>query len=93
MDACDNEIEAGKHMIGVVERSVRQDVRLDTFEDAETCSKAAVQTINFRMLGFDLPYRKPARVMRRLRVVAHPEIPVTPLTRRLRHLLERGNAV
>ena len=35
MDACNDEVEAGKHIIGVVERPVRQDVQLDSVEDAE----------------------------------------------------------
>jgi len=33
MDARDHEIEAFQHVLGVVERSVRQDVGLDAFED------------------------------------------------------------
>ena len=64
MHACHDEVEAGKDVIGIVERTVSQDVGFNAFEDAEFVTVSLVEAVDLGMLLFNLFDGKPARVVR-----------------------------
>ena len=59
VDARHHEIEARQDVIRIIERTVRQDVRFNAFEDAEAPPVAFVETVDLRVLRFDLLEDKP----------------------------------
>ena len=54
VDARDHEVEALQHLIPIVERSVRQNVGLDAFENPKIFAEMLVQTVRFPVLLRDL---------------------------------------
>ena len=66
MDARDHKIEAFQHVVLIVERSVRQNVGLDAFEDPKILAEALVQAVRFPVLLRDLVDRETAGIMRGL---------------------------
>src|SRR5262245_57160288 len=49
MHARDDKVEAGKNLVGIIERAVRQDVGLDPFEDSESRPIPFVETVNIEI--------------------------------------------
>lgn len=43
VNACHNEVEALHHLVGIVERSINQNVGFDALEDPETLAEALVE--------------------------------------------------
>ena len=59
VNACDDEIKAPKHVLRIIERSVRQDVRLDPFENTKPTAVLPVECIRVLLLLRDLPNAQP----------------------------------
>src|SRR4051812_40618948 len=93
MDARDHEIEAFQHVVLIIERSVRQNVGLDAFEDSEILGEAFVQAVGFQVLLRDLLDREAAGIVRGLGMVGNPEILETTLARSFGHGLQGFGAV
>jgi hypothetical protein len=66
MDARDHKIEAFQHVVFIIERSVRQNVGLDAFEDPKIFAEALVQAVRFPVLLRDLVDRETTGVVRGL---------------------------
>jgi hypothetical protein len=66
MDARDHEIEAFPALVLIVERSVRQNVGLDAFEDPKIVAETLVQAVRFPVLLRDLLDRETAGIVRGL---------------------------
>src|SRR6185312_6315796 len=73
MDAGDHEIEAGQHVLRIIQRAVGQDVGLDALQDPEVLSEFLVESSSLAMLLFDLFDREAARIVCRLRMVRDAE--------------------
>jgi hypothetical protein len=62
--AGDNKIEAGQHLVRIVERAIGEDVGFDALEDAKALAVALVEAIDLGVLRVDFIDREPAGVMR-----------------------------
>ena len=93
MDAGHDKVEASQDVVRIVERAIRKDVGLDPLEDAEFPAVLLVEPVGFGLLLLDLLHREAAGVVRGLGMVRDAEIFVAALARRLRHLLQRVDAV
>ena len=82
-----------QNMVRIIERSVREDVRFDAFQDAERVAVALVQPVRFTVLLGDLVERQAASIVRRLRVIGDAEILEAALARRFCHRFKRFRAV
>jgi len=74
VDAANDEIEAAQHVVRVVERAVREDIRLDALEDVEATAERRVEAVDLSVLLLDLLDRETAGVMRRLRVIGDTDV-------------------
>ena len=93
VDARNDKIEACEDLIGIIERTIGQNVALDAFEDAKLARVFAVETVNLGMLCGDLTDFEPAGVVGRLRMIGDPEIFIAACARRFRHDLQGVDAI
>ncbi len=91
--ACDHEVEAREHIVGIIQRAIRQNIQLDPFEDMKRSAELFLQSIDRSVLRGDLRDREPACVMRRFGVIGHPEILKASRSSLFRHFGKRVHAV
>ena len=65
MNAGDHEIKRGQHVVRIVQRSVRQDVGLNSLQDLEVFSEVLIEPVGFAVLLLNLLHGESAGVMRR----------------------------
>jgi hypothetical protein len=51
VNARDHEVEFAEHAVGIVERTVSQNIRLDSFQNAEGLAVALVELVGLAVLG------------------------------------------
>src|SRR5262249_11478584 len=92
VNACHDEAEPRQDLVGIVERSVRKNVGLDSLEDAKAAAPG-VEPIDQNMLLHDLVDGEAARIGGGLRMIGDAEVLVAALARCFRHLVERVDPV
>src|SRR6266478_4125493 len=76
VNTADDEVEAAEDLLGIVERSVGQDVRLDPLENVKATIERRMEPVDLSVLFVDLGDTEPARIMCRLRMVGDADIAV-----------------
>jgi hypothetical protein len=71
VDACHNEVEGGENIVRIVQRPIREDIRLYTLEEAKVAAELLVQRVDFVVLPGDVVYGQTSRIVRRPRMIRH----------------------
>ncbi len=93
VDAGNDHVEAVEHVVRIIQRAIRQNVGLDTFEDAESAVEALVHSVDVLLLRDDFARLQAARIMGGLRVLRQAEIGIAAVFRCLHHGFEGVHAV
>ncbi len=93
MDAGHHVIEPGQHIVGIVERAIRQDIALGSFEDVELAAEGLVELVDLRPLRPDALDTQPAGIARRSRMVGDSQVLQATIARCRRHFRERGRSI
>jgi hypothetical protein len=82
-----------EELVGIVERSVGQDVRLDPFENVKAAIVRRIEPVDLSVLFVDLGDAETARIMCRLRMVGDAYIAVATAAAGFCHRLQRVDTV
>ena len=93
VNARDNEVEFAEHAVGIIERTVSQNIRLDSFQDTKGLAVTLVKLFGLAVLFRDLIQRQAARIMRGYGMIRDAEIFETTLARCFCHRLQCLGAV
>ena len=93
VDARHNEIEAGEHVVGIVEGAISKNIGLDALQDPEVLPEFPVDPIDFAMLLLDPLDRQPTGVVGGLGMIGDAEILETALARGLGHRFQGLGAI
>ena len=86
-------VEPSKHGVGIIQRTVGQDVGFNAFENPEALAETLVQRVDGAVLRHDLGDREAAGVVRGFGVIGDSEILIAARPGRLRHRLQGIDAV
>ena len=93
VDARHSEIEAGEHVVGIVEGAISKNIGLDALQDPEVLPEFPVDPIDFAMLLLDPLDRQPTGVVGGLGMIGDAEILETALARGLGHRFQGLGAI
>jgi len=82
MNARDDEVEARKHFVGIVQGAIGENVALDAFKGAEAPGIVPVQAVDFGVLRSNVIKLESACIVRGLRMIGDPEILIASVARR-----------